>query len=103
MSRGRGLEDPLQSTHLLQVAATAHLLLWEVQDGVQPLAVLLPGLLLVDLVPLRLWQGQEPSDSAQVFPEGPVVGTRAFLPPEELTQPALEHEYQNDQSIRGEN
>lgn len=59
------------------------------QHRLQPLAVLLPGLLLVDLVAVALRQPQEPPDGAQVLPQCAVLRARALLPAQELTQPAL--------------
>lgn len=70
---------------------SAYLLLWDVQDSVDPVAVLLPRFLFVDLVSVRLRQGQEPSDGAQVLPQSAVLRAGVFLPPEQLTQPTLEH------------
>lgn len=66
-----------------------YLLFRDVQHGVEPVTVLLPRLLLVDLVPLGLRQPQEPPDGAQVLPQRAVLGARALLPPEQLTQPTL--------------
>lgn len=55
----------------------------------EPVAVLLPRLLLVDLVSVGLRQPQEPPDGAQVLPQRAVLGARALLPPEQLAQPTL--------------
>ena len=64
--------------------------LWQVEDGVQPLRVMVSGLLLVRQVSVGLRQRQEPPDSAQVLPQGAVLWGWVLLPPEQLTQPALE-------------
>ena len=64
----------------------------QVQDSVQPLAVVVPGLLLVDHVSVVLRQGQEPPDGAQVLPQGPVLRAGVLLPAQQITQPALERE-----------
>lgn len=66
-----------------------YLLVGHVQHRLQPLAVLLPGLLLVDLVAVALRQPQEPPDGAQVLPQRAVLRARALLPAQELAQPAL--------------
>lgn len=66
-----------------------YLLVRHVQYGLQPVAVLLPGLFLVDLVPVGLRQPQEPPDGAQVLPQRAVLGARALFPAEELTEPTL--------------
>lgn len=56
----------------------------------QPLAVVMSGLLLVRQVSVGLWQGQEPADGAQVLPQGAVLRAGVLLPPKQLTQPTLE-------------
>lgn len=60
------------------------------EDGVEPLAVVVPGLLLVRQVPVGLRQRQEPPDGAQVLPESAVLRAGVLLPPKQLAQPALE-------------
>lgn len=55
----------------------------------EPVAVLLPRLLLVDLVPVGLRQPQEPPNGAQVLPQRAVLRAWALLPPEQLAQPTL--------------
>lgn len=56
----------------------------------QPLAVVMSGLLLVRQVSVGLWQGQKPADGAQVLPQGAVLRAGVLLPPKQLTQPTLE-------------
>lgn len=56
------------------------------------LAVVVPGLLLVDHVPLVLGEVQEAADGAQVLPERAVLGAGVLLPAEQLAQPALGRE-----------
>lgn len=64
--------------------------LWQVEDGVQPLGVMVPGLLLVRQVSVGLWQGEKPPDGAQVLPQSAVLWAGALFPPKQLTQPTLE-------------
>lgn len=64
----------------------------QVEDGVHPLRVMVSGLLLVREVSVGLRQRQKPPDGAQVLPQGAVLRARVLLPPEQLTQPALETE-----------
>lgn len=64
--------------------------LWQVEDGVQPLGVMVPGLLLVRQVPVSLRQGQKPADGAEVLPQGAVLRGWVLLPAKQLTQPTLE-------------
>lgn len=64
--------------------------LWQVEDGVQPLGVVMSGLLLVRQVSVGLRQGQKPPDGAQVLPEGAVLRAGVLFPPKQLTQPTLE-------------
>lgn len=68
-----------------------HLVL-DVKHAVQPLAVLLPGLFLIDLVSVGLRQLQEPPDGAQVFPKCTVLRVGALFPSEQLAQPTLEEQ-----------
>lgn len=65
-----------------------HHLVWEEK----PVALLLPGLLFVDLVPVGLRQVQEPPDGAQVLPKCTVLGVGALFPSEQLAQPALQEQ-----------
>lgn len=61
-----------------------YLLIWDVQDSVEPVAVLLPRLLLINLISVDLRQRQESPDGAQVVPQSAVLGARALFPPEQL-------------------
>lgn len=84
---------------MIQVTATVNTchmpvsylcVLWQVEDGVQPLGMMVPGLLLICQVSVSLWQGEKPPDSAKVLPQGAVLWAGALLPPKQLTQPTLE-------------
>lgn len=57
----------------------------------QPLGVVVPGLLFISHVSVGLGQGQKPPDGAQVLPQGAVLWAGVLLPPKQLTQPALEN------------
>lgn len=59
------------------------------QDGVQPLCVMVSGLLFVGQVSVSLWQTQEPSDGAQVLPQGAVLRAGVLLPSKQFAQPTL--------------
>ncbi len=61
----------------------------QVEDGVQPLVVMVSGLLLVGQVSVGLLQSQKPPDGAQVLPQGAVLWAGVLLPPKQLTQPTL--------------
>lgn len=62
----------------------------ELDNVLHTLAVVVPGLLLVDHIPLVLRQVQEPTDGAEVLPEGAVFWAGVFFPAKQLTQPALQ-------------
>lgn len=68
--------------------------LWQVEDSVQPLGVMVPGLLLVCQVSVGLRQGQKPPNGAQVLPESAVLWTGILLPPKQFTQPTLEQRHE---------
>lgn len=55
--------------------------LWHVEDGVQPLAMMVSGLLLVCKISVGLRQRQEPPDGAQVLPQSAVLRAGVLLPP----------------------
>lgn len=59
----------------------------------QPLAVMVSGLLLVRQVSVGLRQGEEPPDGAQVLPQSAVLWAGVLLPPQQLTQPTLEQRH----------
>lgn len=63
--------------------------LWQVEDSMQPFAVMVSGLLLIRQVPVGLRQRQEPSDGAEVVPQSTVLWAGVLLPSKQLTQPAL--------------
>lgn len=65
-------------------------ILRQVEDGVQPLAVMVARLLFIGQVPVGLRQRQEPPDGAQVVPQGSVLRAGVLLPSKQLTQPALQ-------------
>lgn len=60
------------------------------QDGVHPLGVMVSGLLFVGQVSVSLQQTQEPSDGAQVLPQGAVLRAGVLLPSKQFAQPTLE-------------
>lgn len=60
------------------------------EDGVQPLCVVVSGLFFVSQVSVSLRQAQEPSDGAQVLPQCTVLWAGVLLPSKQFTQPTLE-------------
>lgn len=60
------------------------------EDGVHPLCVMVSGLLFVGQVSVSLRQTQEPSDGAQVLPQGAVLWAGVLLPSKQFAQPTLE-------------
>lgn len=67
--------------------------LWQVEDGVQPLCVMVSGLLFVRQISVTLRQRQKPPDGAQVLPQSAVLWAGVLLPPEQLAQPSLEERH----------
>lgn len=55
-----------------------------------PLRVMVSGLLFVGQVSVSLRQTQEPSDGAQVLPQGPVLRAGVLLPSKQFAQPTLD-------------
>lgn len=74
----------------LPVVNTNLCVLRQVEDGVQPLCVVMSGLLLIRQVSVGLRQSEEPPDGAQVLPQGAVLRAGILLPPKQLAQPALQ-------------
>lgn len=69
-----------------------HRLRRELDHVLHALAVVMPGLLLVDHIPLVLGKVQEATDGTEVLPERAVFWAGVLLPAEQFTQPALERE-----------
>lgn len=67
----------------------------------QPLVVMVSGLLLVRHVPVGLRKRQKPPDGAQVLPQGAVLWAGVLLPPEQLAQPTLEKRNRHGEIRRG--
>ena len=69
-----------------------HRLRGELDHVLHALAVVMPGLLLIDHIPLMLRKVQEATDGTEVLPERAVFWAGVLLPAEQFTQPALERE-----------
>lgn len=92
---------PLDPPHLLAwtalprlggVGADLHWLGRKLDHVLHALAVVMPGFLLVDHIPLMLEKVQEATDGTEVLPESAVFWAGVLLPAEQFTQPALERE-----------
>lgn len=72
--------------------AHLHWLRGKLDHVLHALAVVVPGLLLVDHIPLMLGKVQEATNGTEVLPESAVFWAGILLPAEQFTKPALERE-----------